>query len=234
MILDDVDNYITIKNVSVENKNKFYKKYIDKKENIIDFEKVIKAKDNKKDFAYDYDLFETHDIWGSSINCETVTHDEEDNFNYDEDNKIISMQIKTFYATRIDDDYAFLLFPGVPWQILKKLSEDPILKDCTIEDTVYDINRWFVGTIAYLNGKLILNVLKRINPKDEEEISKIYDDCGYSYNLDEAIKENREYKNPNMVNINAILYVELDNKNINGFLNRYCTDFNNLVMILKV
>ncbi len=227
MMLDEVDNYISIENVPLKAKDQFYEKYINKTNNLLDFEKVIKIRD-ENDEDFEYDLFETHEIWGSSLNCETVTGDENDNFTYDEDDKRISMQIRTCYATRIDDDDAHILFPGVPWPVLKKISQNPILQECQIVDTIYDINRRFVGTIAYYNGNLILNVLKRINPDNEEEISEIYDNCGYEYDLNKAISENKDYEDPNKINIDVILRAELKNKDVNKFLNRYCTDFHNL------
>ena len=226
-MLDEVDNYILIENAPLGVKDLFYKKYINKTNNLLDFEKVIKIREkNNKNF--EYDLFKTHGIWGSSLNCETVTGNENYNFTYDEEEKRISMQIRTCYATRIDDDYAYILFPGVPWPVLKKISEDPILKDCQIIDIIYDINKRFVGTIAYYNGNLILNVLKRINPDNEEEISEIYDNGGYEYDLNKAISENKDYEDPNKINIDVILRAELKNKDVNKFLNRYCTDFHNL------
>lgn len=66
MMLDEVDNYILIENAPLGVKDLFYKKYINKTNNLLDFEKVIKIREkNNKNF--EYDLFKTHGIWGPPL-----------------------------------------------------------------------------------------------------------------------------------------------------------------------
>ena len=218
--MEKLDNYISITNLSENAKKEFVKKYFDKDNMIIDFNKVIEVDDPE-------DEDETTEKWGCSGNASYVTNSYEDDFNYNNEDRILSMNLSTFYFGMTDE-----IFPGIIDPILRTLSKDELLKDSTISDTFYATNRDFVGDVLYYEGKLIYKNLVPIDSNDEEQIEKYYDNYN-GWASDETIQEmihsgDIQDLTLDTFKIDVKLFMDIKKDRLEEFLKKFCTDFANI------